>query len=205
MERNRKRKPTFSYHKIYSAPDSEWDILSMVLWKSSDTYSFNSFQSGLYVVDFLLQLYQAAQETDTEQIKQKEQCYSAIQELCSRTYHWPIKSGIRPLAPATPDDSKWGRGGLLALCAAFCMRCKMRQTLLACGQIEDRDFPGKKRGGCPQNICPMSWAWPSSKEHITHGQLAIISWHITKDSSFRHMQYWGLRLSLHMILERLYY
>jgi len=76
----------------------------MVLWKPSDTYSFNSFQSGLYVVDFLLQLYQAAQETDTEQIKQKEQCYTGIQELCSRTDHWPIKSGIRPLAPATPDD-----------------------------------------------------------------------------------------------------
>lgn len=46
----------------------------MELWKPSDTYSFNSFQSGLYIVDFLLQLYQAAQETDKEEIKQKEQC-----------------------------------------------------------------------------------------------------------------------------------
>lgn len=76
----------------------------MALWKPSDTYSFNSFQSSLYVVDFLLQLYQAAQETDTEQIKQKEQCYTGIQELCSRAYNWPIKSGIWPLASAMPDD-----------------------------------------------------------------------------------------------------
>lgn len=104
MERNGRRKPTFSYHKIYSASDSERDILSMALWKPLDTYGFNSFQSSLYVVDFLLQLYQAAQETDIEQIKQKEQCYTGIQELCSRTDHWPIKSGIRPLAPAMPDD-----------------------------------------------------------------------------------------------------
>lgn len=104
MERNGKRKPTFSYHKIYSAPDSERDILSMVLWKPSDTYSFNSFQSSLYVVDFLLQLYQTAQETDRGQIKQKEQCYTGIQELCGRTDHRPITSGIRPLAAATPDD-----------------------------------------------------------------------------------------------------
>lgn len=74
MEGKRKSKPTFSYHQIYSAPDSEQDILSMAHWKPSDTYSFNGFQSGLYVVDFLLQLYQAAQETEAEQMKQKEQC-----------------------------------------------------------------------------------------------------------------------------------
>lgn len=74
MERNWKRKPTFSYHKIYSAPDSDCDTLRMELWKPSDTYSFNSFQSSLYIVNFLLQLYQAAQETDTEEIKQKEHC-----------------------------------------------------------------------------------------------------------------------------------
>lgn len=147
MERNEKRKPTLSYYKIYSAPDSERDIVSVALWKPSDTYSFNSFQSSLYVVDFLLQLYQAAQETDTEQTKQKEQCYTGAQELCSSTDHWPITSGIRPLAPATPDDSKRGEGHLLMLCATFCMRCKMRQTLLACGHTGDWDFPGKGRKG----------------------------------------------------------
>lgn len=32
------------------------------------------------------------------------------------------------------------------LCVAFCMKCKMRQILLACGHIKDSDFTGKKQG-----------------------------------------------------------
>lgn len=109
MERNEKRKPTLSYHKIYSAPDSERDIVSVALWKPSDTYSFNSFQSSLYVVDFLLQLYEAAQETDAEQMKQKEQCYPGHRNCAATQTTGPSRlvSGLRHQPrQMTPNQGK---------------------------------------------------------------------------------------------------